>query len=79
MQLIVRIRSSLSLDMSMSVLFNFPALKELSAQLDELRQASLFHKIAGGGHDIDELLKRVASMPESQIREWMNELTTGAR
>jgi len=79
MQMMVRIRSSLSIEMPMTMLFEFPTVELLSAQLDDLRHARLLNEIARGRDDIEELLQRVASMPESKVQELMRELRIGGR
>jgi acyl carrier protein len=61
-QVIVRIQTSLSIEMSMRLLFEFPTIQQLGAQLDDLRQARLLEKIAHGEDDIEELLEEVASL-----------------
>jgi amino acid adenylation domain-containing protein len=79
MQVKVRIRSSLSVEMPMSALFEFPTLRQLSVQVDDLRHARLLNEIAGGGDDIKELLGRVASMPEGKVQELVRELKIEGR
>ena len=73
-QVIVRIRSSLSIELPMRLLFEFPTVQQLSAQVEELRQASLLDDIENGGNDMEELLESVAAMPESRVQELMREL-----
>jgi amino acid adenylation domain-containing protein len=79
MQVVVRIRSTLSLDVPMRLLFEFPALERLAGQLDDLRHASLLDDIEDGGDDMEELLASVAAMPESEVRERVRELQTRMR
>jgi len=77
MQLMVRMRSSLSIDIPIRLVFEFPTLKTLSAQVDNLRQKYLLNNIAGGGRSIEELLERVNSMSDSKVQELMRELMPG--
>lgn len=79
MQVIVRIRSSLSIDIPMSVMFEFPTVEQLSAQVDRLRHARLLDDIVRGDVDTKEILARVADMPESEVQELMRKLHAGGR
>jgi acyl carrier protein len=79
MQVRVRIRSSLSLDVPMSSLFEFPTLRQLSAEIDALRQARLLDSLASGGKKVGELLERVAAMPESRVQELVRDLRREGR
>jgi len=47
--------------------------------VDVLRQARLRDNIAGGGNDVEELLERVASMPDSKVQELVRQLRTEGR
>lgn len=76
MQVLVRIRASLSIGMSMRMLFEFPTIEQLSAHL---RHARLLENIAQGGPDINELLESVASMSESEVKKVMRELSMGGK
>jgi acyl carrier protein len=78
-QLVVRIRSRLSVEVSMRSVFEHRALKELSHRVAELREAQRLDHIAQGGSDVQALLARVASMPESEVRELIRSRTMGTR
>jgi acyl carrier protein len=73
-QVVVRIQTSLSIEMPMRLLFEFPTIKQLSAHVDDLRHARLLDKLAGGGNEMEELLERVASMSDSKVQELVREL-----
>jgi amino acid adenylation domain-containing protein len=73
-QVVVRIRSSLSIEMPMRVIFEFPTIEKLSAQVEKLRQARVLCAIAGARSGVNEILERVASMPESRVQELIREL-----
>jgi acyl carrier protein len=73
-QAVARISSSLSMELPVRLIFEFPTIGKFSAQVDELRQTRLLNKIEGGGNDIEELLGRVASMSASKVQELMREL-----
>jgi acyl carrier protein len=79
MQVVARIGSSLSVEMPMRLLFEFPTIEQLSAQVDDLRQARLLTEIAGGGNGIKELFGRVASMSEGTVQELVRELKMEGR
>ena len=74
MQVVARIRSSLSIEMPMRLLFEFPTIRQLSSQVDGLRQARLRDAVAGGGDEIEELVGRVAAMSERQAQELLLQL-----
>lgn len=67
MQVMVRIRTSLSIEISISELFDRPLLREFSAQVEERREQQLFERLADDDAELDELLTRVASMPEHEV------------
>ncbi|MEP7246667.1 MAG: hypothetical protein ABI885_23715, partial [Gammaproteobacteria bacterium] len=79
MQVMARIRSSLAIDVPVRFMFQFPTLRRLSVQVDEMREARLIESIAGGGDDIDTLLERVRSMPEGKVEELVRQMTMGGR
>jgi amino acid adenylation domain-containing protein len=73
-QVAARIGSSFSMEMPMRLLFEFPTIRQLSTQVDDLRRGHLVDELASGGNDIKELLQTVASMPETKVRELMRDL-----
>lgn len=79
MQAIARIRSALSVQVPMRLLFEFPTLRQVSAQLEDMRQSRLGESISDGGGDIRELLESVASMPEDQVQRMMSRLREASR
>lgn len=71
MQVMVRIRSLLAVEISVSAIFRFPTLRQLSSQIESLR---LLHRLDDAAKsDPDDLLQRVASMPESKVQELLQE------
>jgi len=74
MQAIVRIRSTLSVDLPMRLLFEHPTIRQLSIQIEELREVRLREDIESGAEEVQELLEEIATMPESRVRELMREL-----
>jgi acyl carrier protein len=78
-QLIGRIRSSLSIEMPMRLLFDFPTLRQLSAQVEDLRHAGLLDDIEDGANEMEELLERVAAMPESKVQDLVRDLRMRVR
>lgn len=79
MQLAARIQSTWSIEMPVRLLFEFATLQQLSAQVDSFWREHLIDRIADGGTEIDDLLERVAAMPESEVRDLLGELTTDGR
>lgn len=74
MQVVVRIRSLLSVDMPMRLLFECPTIELICPRVHELRRARLLDNITTGGADVEDLLQKVALMPESEVQELMGEL-----
>jgi len=74
MQAIVRIRSTLSIDLPMRLLFEHPTIRQLSIRIEELREVRLREEIESGAGEVQELLEEIAAMPESKVRELMREL-----
>lgn len=79
MQVTVRVRSVFSVELSINSVFEFPTLRQLAAQVEQLRTERLLDEIAEGNSDIDALIAQVASMPETRVRELMRELRSGGR
>jgi amino acid adenylation domain-containing protein len=79
MQVIVRIRASLQIDVSMSTLFGSPTIKSLAATLKPRYQPSIVGDIHSGTLDIKRLLEMVAAMPESEVQNLVRELKVEGR
>jgi acyl carrier protein len=79
MQVIVRIRMSMGLELPISALFEQPMLKQLALYLEGRREEALFQNLSSGGDELDVLLDEVASMSESQVQELMRELRMEGR
>jgi hypothetical protein len=78
-QVAARVASSISVEVSMRVLFEFPTVELLANAVTEVRNKRLVEDIALGGDDIRRLLAEVASMPEGQVQQLMHELRTEGR
>ncbi len=79
MQVVVRIRSLLSVELPIEVLFDTPTLKQVSAQVEHLRDERMLQEVASGSDDIDALLEQVAAMSESRVQELMRTLRAGGQ
>ena len=79
MQVVVRVQLSMPVEVPISVLFECPTVERLSARLDELRKATLIEGITDGGSETEELLEKVALMPESKVQELLRELSAGGK
>jgi acyl carrier protein len=77
MQLIVRVRAALSIEMTMSALFDSPRLKDLAAHLEKLQDALMLERMSTGDHNMERLLETVASMPEQEVLERVRALSVG--
>jgi acyl carrier protein len=73
-QAVLRSRSALSLDMPLRLLFEFPTITQLATQVGARRQAQLLDDIEFGGEAVEELLERVAAMPEREVQNLVREL-----
>jgi acyl carrier protein len=71
MQVMVRIRASLAVDVPMRALVELQTLSRLARRVDELREANLLARIEEGDAAVDQLLDQVAAMPESKVQELM--------
>jgi amino acid adenylation domain-containing protein len=79
MQVMVRIRSQLSLELAISELFDNPVLDRFAARVAERREALLLERLDMGGAEVDALLEQVASMSEHELDELMGQLRSGGR
>jgi len=79
MQVLVRVRTTLSVDMPLSVLFDSPTIQELAAYLESVRHAQLIDDIQNGGDEMEELLQRVAAMPESEVKDLVRKFSASAK
>jgi amino acid adenylation domain-containing protein len=73
MQLIGRIQNSLHVTVPIRTLFEFPLLAALAQQIEQLRRANSFDDTADEA-ELEELLARVAAMPESAVQESLQQL-----
>jgi amino acid adenylation domain-containing protein len=79
LQLIGRVQTLFSIELPIRLVFDFPRLQQLSEQVSELYRARLLTQIAEHGMEAEELLERVASMPESEVRGLLGEAAAGGR
>lgn len=79
MQVVVRIRSVLPVELAMNGLFEYPTVRELATRVDEMRHALVHAHLTEGGEDIDELLARVAAMGEGEVDRLVHALRTDVR
>ena len=78
-QVVTRIGSSLSIELPLKHIFDYPTIEQLSSQVDALRHASLLTDIVDGDNGIEELLENVAAMPESAVLALMQKLSKEKR
>ena len=79
MQLVARIESLLSVEVPVRLLFEYPILKQLAVQVEHLRYERLLAKVDTAGSEVEELLKTVVGMPQSQVQQLLGEFTIGNR
>jgi acyl carrier protein len=73
-QVVVRVRSALSIEMPMRLMFQCPTVEQLAAQLRQLRESDAVEQIDGDDSEVEDLLDTIASMPESKVQELVREL-----
>jgi arthrofactin-type cyclic lipopeptide synthetase C len=78
-QLVDRIRSLFSIDLPIRKVFECRTVRELAAEVKTLVDRSVPEALARGGPEIEDLLEKVASMPESTIQELMREMERGVQ
>ena len=79
MQLVARIHAASSVEMPVRALFEEPTLRRMSCRLDEIRIASLAAQRDAEEAAMQEMLARVAAMPDSEVQALLRELTTEGR
>ncbi len=79
MQVMVRIRSLLTLEIAIRELFDNPVLNSLAARVATQREELMLQRLDAGGADVDALLAQVASMSEHEIDDLMGQLRAGGR
>jgi amino acid adenylation domain-containing protein len=79
MQLIARIGAWLSIEVPMKLLFQSPTLRELAAELAQLRHTRVLAAIADSANDIDGLLEELARMPDTQVKQLIERFRTEGR
>jgi amino acid adenylation domain-containing protein len=79
MQLIARVHSLLSIEISMRTLFEIPTLRELADHLAQLGRAALLERVsAEGDAQLEHLLEELSSMSDGRAEALLQELV-GAR
>jgi amino acid adenylation domain-containing protein len=74
MQVLVRLRSILSVPLRMTMLFGSPTVAELAVHVRALCGDRRAEDLNGEGEDIEGLLDTVSTLPESQVRELIGKL-----
>jgi amino acid adenylation domain-containing protein len=75
MKLTSRVLSEMSVELSVSAIFECRSLAELAARISELRESKFNERLNSGGSDIQRLLERVASMKAGDVHRLMTEMT----
>ncbi len=76
-RVMVRIRSSLSVQMPVWMMFDYVTLEQLAAQVEKLRKTFLADASAAASADVEELLEHVIAMPESAVCEAIHRMESG--
>lgn len=74
MQLLVRLRSAFTIEATLRLPFDYPVLHQLCLQVEDLRNECLLESLEYGGEQMEVLLERVGSLPESRVSELIREL-----
>jgi acyl carrier protein len=75
MQVVTRIRSSFSVDMPVGRMFQYPTLRDMAAEVEAMRHASLLAAISERDDGSSDLLDIVAAMSDAKVGEMVRELT----
>ena len=79
MQVIARIRTQLTVRLSMKAMFDYATLRELAAYVESLRDTRPEQDFEATDTDLTELLEEVAGMSEERVAELVMQLRAGAR
>lgn len=79
MQVSVRVQHLLSIRMPMRSLFEYPTLRQLASYVEQLRLQRQLHDLAADEDELDELLKMVRSLPDSEVRHMVHGLRQAVR
>jgi amino acid adenylation domain-containing protein len=74
MHLVARLRSDMSIEMPMSVLFEHPTIAQLSPRVEKLREAGRGAGLASES-DVADLLERVTSMSDAEVQVLLRKMT----
>lgn len=79
MQMMVRVRAALSVELPMRALFKHPVLQQLAAHLSEMQHEVLLDELAEGSDEMEQLLAEVAAMPEGSVKQLVEKLRMEGR
>jgi acyl carrier protein len=73
-QVVVRVRSEFSVEISVKKVFAQPTLAKFAAEVATLREQQLTAELARGGKEIEEIFERVSSLSEAEVEDLMQRL-----
>jgi amino acid adenylation domain-containing protein len=79
MRVVVRLRASFLVDVPIRLLFEFPTVRQLSAQIDRLRYARLIDEVGVGDIEVEEIVDKLDAMDDSEVRDLLKGLQAGVR
>jgi amino acid adenylation domain-containing protein len=79
MQLVTRIRATLSNEVLVSAVFDFPVLSDLAAHLAQQRDSQFVEEFAAGDDDVEDVLRYVSGMSENNVEQLLRKLRAGGR
>jgi hypothetical protein len=79
MRVVVRVRSLLSVEISIRSIFENQTLEGFAAHVEGLRQEQLLKRVMHGEADVAALLEQVTAMSEGQVSALIQQLRTGGK
>jgi amino acid adenylation domain-containing protein len=75
MQVATRIQLTFAIEVPIRAVFECPVLRELSQRVEQIRRIEILSGLQSIGSEAEELLQRVTSMSDADIKEWFDSLS----
>lgn len=75
-QVVVRIQAALSVETPVRLIFDRPTVRQLASQVEQLRRTQIQVQLEMAADEMDPLVRQVAALPESEVRELIRTLRT---
>lgn len=74
MEVAASIQERLGIEVPLRLLFEAATVKQLALELEQLRKMQALQRVAGPEASVDELLKKLAELPESEVESLLREM-----